>query len=438
MSRSAKILERWWWLFLSYGLLAALVCGLIYIKVPAKYFSTTKIFVSPTASSALANVYDAPFTDRAVKTVSILTEGNEVIANIAQRSGYDPITVKKSIKTKGIVGTQVIEITVKNQNTQTVKAISRQIPEVLEDQLKLIQKDTNTDGKDQIKISIAEKPTAPEIDKLYKIKIIFFILIALFLAGYGLYYLIYLYDRSVKGADDFEEAGLNYLGDFGRIEKFEEGIKALLDEENQLALETIREVRSGVFLHDTPPKVISITSLKPKEGKSSFAAALALSLSEVGKKVILVDADLRVPSANKLFGVSVGKGLADYLENGAEKEDILVKSGYDNLWLVPAGKNPILKASSLLKEGKIKSLMNWLQEVGGVDFVLIDTPPIEACADSALIAKVSDAMIVVAECDKTSHRDIVKINKAVKKLNIAFLGAVLTKTRSHKKYKYYY
>jgi capsular exopolysaccharide synthesis family protein len=438
VSRPIKILQRWWWLFFAYVLLVIIVSVSVYIILPPQYSSTTKIFVTSTTNSALANVYDAPYADRAVKTVEVLAEGNELIGTVAQRIGYDVSIIEKSIKIRSIIGTQVIEITVKNQDAQTVSKISQQIPSVLEAQLKAIQKDTDTDAKNQIKISVAEQPMVPEADVATKIKIVCLILLTSGLIGYGLYYLIYLYDRSVKDADDFENVGLNYLGDFGRVEKIDEGIKALLDEENQSALETIREVRSGIFLHDKSSKVISITSLRPKEGKSSFTAALALTLSEIGKKVILVDADLRVPSANKLFSVSVEKGLADYLEDKANKEEILIKSGHDNLWLVPAGKNLSLKASSLLKEGKIRSLINWLQEVGGVDFILIDTPPIEACADSALVAKVSDSVIIVAECDKTSHRDLIKINNVIKKLNTNFLGAVLTKTRSHKKYKYYY
>ena len=83
-------------------------------------------------------------------------------------------------------------------------------------------------------------------------------------------------------------------------------------------------------------------------------------------------------------------------------------------------------------------LLHWLIEAGNVDFILIDTPPLEACSDAALVAKISDGAIVVAEFGKTSHRDLVKIKKLSKKLKANFLGAVLTKARSRKKYQYYY
>jgi len=438
VTRQIKILRFWWWLFLLYGLLAVLVCGLIYIKVPAKYFSTTKIFVSPTASSALANVYDAPFTDRAVKTVTILAEGNEIVNTVAQKSGYNKKIIKKSLKAKSIIGTQVIEIRIVNSDKVLVTAISRLVPSVLEDQLKKIQHDSDAETKDQIKISIAEQSTTPEIDKLYKVKIVFFSLIALVLIGYGLYYLIYAYDRSIKEAEDFEGMGLNFLGDFGRMEKAGEGARALFDDANRFVLESVREVRSGIFLHGNGIRTIAITSLRPKEGKSAFISSLALTLSEVGKKVILVDADLRAPSINKLFGIPLGGGLADYLEGKASREEIIIKSEHDNLWVVPAGKSISLKASSLIREDKLKPFLRWLIEAGNVDFILIDTPPLEACSDAALIAKISDGAIVVAEFGKTSHRDLVKIKKLSKKLKANFLGAVLTKARSRKKYQYYY
>ena len=438
MTRQVKILRFWWWLFLLYGLLAVVICGLIYIKVPAKYFSTTKIFVSPTASSALANVYDAPFTDRAVKTVTILAEGNEIIGTVARKSGYNEKIIKKSLKAKSIIGTQVIEIRVEDGDKILVRVVSRLVPSVLEEQLKKIQQNSDAETKDQIKISIAEQSTTPEIDRLYKSKIVFFSLIALILVGYGLYYLIYAYDRSIKEAEDFESMGLNFLGDFSRMYKAGEGARALFNDANRFALESIREVRSSIFLLGNGVKTIAITSLRPKEGKSAFISSLALTLSEVGKKVILIDADLRAPSINKHFGIPLGGGLADYLEGKASREEIITKSEHENLWVVPAGKSISLKASSLIKEDKLKPLLHWLIEAGNVDFILMDTPPLEACSDAALVAKISDGAIVVAEFGKTSHRDLVKIKKLSKKLKANFLGAVLTKTRSRKKYQYYY
>lgn len=438
MTRSIKILRFWWWLFSLYVLVSLALLILAYIKMPPRYFSTTKILVTPNTSSALANIYDAPYTDRAVKTVAVLAEGNEINNSVARELNLGVKTVKKSIKIKTIIGTQVIEARVSSTDRQRVLAISRLLPPVLEGQLKNIQKGTSAEEKNQIKISIAEPSTAPEIDTMYRAKVIFFLLVILGVAGYGIFYLVYLYDRSIKKPEDFEGLKLNYLGDFGKIEGIHEGLGAILREKNQLPLETVREVRSGLMLQSSNPRVMAVTSLRPKEGKSTLSASLALILSEIGKRVAVIDADLRAPALNKLFGMPVERGLGDYLEGTASGEEILLQTPFDNLWLIPAGRPRSVKASSLASEDGLKKLIHWLTNVGGIDYLVIDTPPLEACADAALIARLSDGVIVASEYGKTSHRDLKRIRQLIKRLNLKFAGSVLTKTRRQKKYKYYY
>jgi len=436
LSRTLKILKVWWWLFASYALFVFIVGAFIFINLPPEYSTTSKIFVTSSSSSALANVYDAPYTDRAVKTVLILIESNEVISSIANATGKDEKEIKKIFSARSVVGTQVIEIKVKGQNIGLVSTIAELIPQTLEEHLKNIQIGTDAGEKNQIKTSVAEQPTYPEEDTSNKIKYLgLFLFVAIFV-GYGLYSFLGVVGRNIKDPADIESTGINYLGEFGRLAKIDEDIGLVLDEKNSHIAESLREIRTGLLLSDKNG-VICITSLKPKEGKSSFASGLSLILAEMGKRTVLIDADVRAPSIAKIFSLRATEGLTDFLEKKVTKDKIVYKSGFENLWVVPSGSKSGQQSASLINKEKLLELNSWLKEVGNVDYVLIDTPPINTFKDASLISQVTDGILIVVESGKISHRDLIKARNEIKKIETKILGGILTKTQNKKRVEYY-
>jgi len=431
-----KAISRWWWAILIFTFAVSAIAYFIVVRnLPDNYQSSTKLFVAPASSSALANVYDAPYTDRAVKTVSLLAQGDEFIAQLAGQTGYSIDDIKDSIKVNYIVNTQIIEIDITKNNFDFVTAVSHALPEVLEKHIMGIQESTDT--KNQIKISTAETNSVPHLAPPFKWQIMLAIaLISLFAAFLVVYLIEYFYD-TLDSEFDLEKIRLKHLGNFGLLKNLKNSVWAIKDKENQHTAEMLREISTNLnFLQSKEHiKSIMVTSANPREGKTLFIANLAIILAQTGKKVALVDCDLRKPFLNKAFSQENGKGLADYLLN--KGGDILRKTDIDNLFLITAGSR-VPNPSEIFDVAKLKELKTILAKDWKIDFVLFDTPPVAVINDAAVISQATDGVILVAEKGRTKMKDLKRIKDIFDKLDTNVLGAVITKTKNNQKVAYYY
>ncbi len=155
--------------------------------------------------------------------------------------------------------------------------------------------------------------------------------------------------------------------------------------------EQFRQLRAAIGLYGrtTSKNKILVTSSIAGEGKSFVAANLALSLALSGKKVILVDADLRSPKTSAIFDLEQEEGLSEYLEGKLNKDKIVKQSGINNLSVIPAG-GVSINPTELLLNGKLNELFNHLESA--FDYFLVDTSPIDP---------VTDAYVLSEYCDKT-------------------------------------
>jgi len=384
--------------------------------------------VTPSSDAALANIYDAPYTDRAVKTVALLASGEEIINNIARSTGLDSQAVKQGYKANYVTGTQIIEIKVTNPDTQNVTAIAEAIPGAIDNILKTIQ--AETDEKNRIKVSIAEQSTQPVQDNSQRIKDVGIILIFAAALGYGIFYLLTLTSKGLRQDLQTENFGVNPLGEFGLMSKPEKNISKIL-EGDSLVSEALREIRTNIIFNEKNAKIhtICVTSPGQREGKTSFIIALGLILSEAGKRVVIVDANLRSPVLSKIFSAHGERGLSDFFADLATQEEIIVKTRFRNLWAIPAGSKTALHPSTLLSKKNLSELKKWLTETGRIDYVLIDSPSINSASDATVIAKNSDAVIVLTEHGKTSKAEFKKAHDTLKRIDVNILGAVVSKIK---------
>lgn len=428
-----RISTRWWWIIIVFAIFTTILAYFILNKLPTKYSVSTKIFVSTSTSSAIANVYnDAPYTDRAVKTIMVLLSSRPVLESLSSASGINTEDLNKVITSRYITGTQLIEIEIVTDDPNQAVNLGAAIPTTLETFLDSIQKDT--DAKDRIKISVAEPVGQAEVlPKFNTEKGTIIFILGLFLA-YLILLLIDYFDKSIKNEKDLEQFDLKHLGNFGLLKNVHKDFKAIFDKQNSPAAETIREVRTNIEYLKEKNKLatIAITSANSQEGKTLFIASLALMLGESGKKVVIVDSDLRSPSIHKLLKINNEKGMSDFLKDKAKIEDIIKKTVFDNLWLIPAG-NIMPNASELLSDTKIEKLKKWL--VKHVDYIIFDTPPIGVISDAANIARFTDGAIIVIEKDRTNEEDLRKVIRALKNVGAKILGAVITKVKAKKSYK---
>ena len=191
------------------------------------------------------------------------------------------------------------------------------------------------------------------------------------------------------------------------------------------ANESYKTLRTNLQFCGDEIKVITITSCTPNEGKSSVSFNLAVSLAEVGKKVIFVDADLR---KSVLIGrYKVGEiecGVTHYLVGQKELNDIICHTGVDNMDIIFAGTYS-LNPAELLNHTRFSSMISKLRE--DYDYVIIDTPPLGSVIDSAIVARITDGAILVIEANAISYRFAQSVKQQLDKSNCRILGTVLNK-----------
>jgi polysaccharide biosynthesis transport protein len=178
------------------------------------------------------------------------------------------------------------------------------------------------------------------------------------------------------------------------------------------------------FQIDKKLQVLSIFSANPEEGKSLLNSDLALSLSHAGKKVLLIDADLRKSSIGTLFGISIPPqtGLPALLIGKAKVSEMIIKSEFENLWLLPNNIIPP-NPTALLGSDALEQLIGKLKK--DFDYIVIDTAPVLPIADAMLLSKVLDGVVLMARYNKTRWADIRRAARLLKAVNAPLLGTVL-------------
>jgi exopolysaccharide transport family protein len=166
--------------------------------------------------------------------------------------------------------------------------------------------------------------------------------------------------------------------------------------------ESLRTLRSSIHMSDVdqPPRVIHITSALPGEGKTTIAVSLAISAAVAGRKVVLVDADLRHPAASRFFKLEKETGLVDLL-TGAGNADNALRFYKDlKLTILPAG-GKSLNPPDVLASERMKALISHLKET--FDYVVVDTPPVGPVIDAVIVANLADKTVLVVEWASTAR-----------------------------------
>lgn len=202
--------------------------------------------------------------------------------------------------------------------------------------------------------------------------------------------------------------------------------------------EAYRSLRTNLLFCGEEVKSIAMVSSLSGEGTTSVTWNLALSLAEIGKKVLVVDANMRKSTVAQQYHVTDKvTGLAEYLSGTCNLESCVCKTSYEHLYAVFAG-NESANSSELLSRGGLEALLEESKEA--FDYVLVDCPPLGNTIDGAVIAKVCDASVIVLEADKTNRKMIQSVKAQLEKADSKILGVVLNKfnAKRHQCYGNYY
>ena len=203
--------------------------------------------------------------------------------------------------------------------------------------------------------------------------------------------------------------------------------------------EAFRTLRTNVQFTsvDTETKKIMVTSAGPREGKSSTVANLAVSMAQAGKSVLVIDADLRNPTQHKLFGLNNGQGLSVALVQDQDYQQYIRETAVPGVMVLTGGPIPPNPAE-LVGSNRMKRLIQELSTQ--YDVVLIDTPPIVAVTDAAILAQEVDGVILVLASGEVNKEYAQRAKELLDKVGAKILGAVLNKVdmKTSEYYYYYY
>ena len=172
-------------------------------------------------------------------------------------------------------------------------------------------------------------------------------------------------------------------------------------DDNARGTEEFRTLRSRLYhaREKMPLKKVLVTSALPKEGKSFTAANLAQVLvRQHGRRVLLMDADLRGPRLHMMLGTTSAPGLADYLQGGCDEFSIMQRGPMENLFFVPSGQE-ISDPAELVANGRLKFLLQRVEAL--FDWIIIDSPPAVPVSDASVLAKACDGVLMVVRSNTT-------------------------------------
>lgn len=203
--------------------------------------------------------------------------------------------------------------------------------------------------------------------------------------------------------------------------------------------EAYRTLRTNIEFSsfDEQIRVIMLTSAGPGEGKSTTAANLAVAFAQAGKKVLIMDADLRKPTLHHTFSKTNRWGLTNIIAGQAEVKEVISQTEINNLDLLASGPIPP-NPSELLASKRMSALLEELRLI--YDIIIVDTPPALAVTDAQIMSTKCDGVVLVIDSGKVKREIALKVKMNLEYVNARILGAVLNNIdrKDGESYYYYY
>lgn len=261
-------------------------------------------------------------------------------------------------------------------------------------------------------------------------------------AGIGIIFLMNQMDSSLRNPEHLERLGIPLIGVVPKFsQKVEEGKipLTLIEHSKSPNSEAIRDLRTSLSFSrpDKPIKMLLVTSSGPREGKSSVSANLAVAEAEAGKRVILLDCDLRRPTVNKTFGFKRKPGFTELVTGKAALQDVLRETTVEGLLVICSGHiphNPSEMVEVAVKEGVFTRIAE------ECDLLIIDTPPAAVVTDAIVIAPAVDSVLLVVRSGKIQKKVVQGVWQKLLRSGGHLSGAVINgfdPIKTYTSYTYY-
>ena len=432
--------------YLVFIIISIIVCGGLmfsyssYFKKPTYATYTTVILVrenDTTSTSTTSDLsQDITLNQKLVSTYSEIVKSRlvleQVIDSLELDYSYDSLS--KKISVSSVDDTEILKIVVTDKNADTAVSIANKLTEVFGSEVSKIYKIDNVSIIDKAKVN--DTPV-----NIHTLRDTVIACIVGFVLSSGIVFVIFYFDDVIRDPDTLEK--VVDLPILAKVYRDRDKIDLLVSERpNAAATESIRNLRTSLQFSsiDEKLKTILITSSVPSDGKSFISANLAISFAQTGKKVLLIDCDLRKGRQHNIFGVDGHKGLSNLLiEDIGNYSDYIVKTNIKNLSLLPRGTFPP-NPSELLNSKKNGTLIGILKN--RYDIIILDGAPVTGLSDSLILASLVDKTIIVSSINHTPKTELISAKKTLEGVGANIAGTVANnitaKRGTYGGYYYYY
>jgi len=424
------IAKRNWVLILACTLLGVVISGAITLMVKPTYTAETQLFVAVQNNGSVSdlqqgNSFSQTRVQSYVKTVSTPTVLQPVIDSLGlpQR----PSELAKQITATTDLNTVLINISVQDKSPVQAAAIAQAVGESLIQAVDKLEA-TSKGGTSPVKLSTVTPASAPSSPSgpNSRLNLALGLLIGLVL-GAGLAVLRHSMDNRIR-----DESGLRRVSEasiLGSIAVDADASKKPLITQvlpQSPRAESFRQLRTNLNFANVSrgSKTIMVTSSLPGEGKTTTAMNLAISLSDSGQNVVLIDADLRRPMVAENLGLEGNAGLTTALLGHADVDDLLQPWGAEGLYVLASGRIPP-NPSELVGSNAMQALLARLEEA--FDTVIIDAPPLLPVTDAAVLAQHVGGVVMVVGAQSVRTTDLGKALEALELVKADLLGFVLNR-----------
>ena len=438
----ASVLRRRWLTVLTLvvlGLGASTAFNLAAVK---QYQSTTKIFISAGVGNSVDAYTASLFTAGRIKSYADLANSSELMNQVIDELGLD-VTAEElgaQVTSSVVPDTLRIVLTVTDPDPKLAQTIARTTADKLTNYLSDLETPAGTD-QSQITATVTDPATYSAVPVSPRVELNLTIagLIGLVL-GAGLAVAREALDRSVRTMEQVQS--LTHAPVLAQI-AYDAKVKRqpLPSDLGGFAprAESFRLLRTNLqFLDlDQRPRSLVITSAVPAEGKTFTSVNLAVALAQAGRRVLLVDGDLRRPRVAASLGLDSSAGLTTVLVGSAELKETIQVHEATGLHLLASGAKPP-NPTEILQSRVTQALMLELREL--YDMVIIDAPPLLPVADAAVLATITDGAIIVTRHGHTTREQLAEAVGRIDAVGARLFGVVfnMVRRRAHSSYDYYY
>jgi succinoglycan biosynthesis transport protein ExoP len=428
----AHILRAHW---LSIGLVVvvstAAAATLAWTRTP-EYAATTQLFVSNNSKStgSLSEDYAGILlSQQRVASYTQLLTSSELLDPIAADLHVSAKDLQGKIKATAPAGTSLIDITITDRSPVRAKAVADALDKQFPAFVASLETPTGQTTGPPVKVSVtgaADLPTHP-VSPRKKLYLVLGVFLGLLLGG-GAVVVSEALDRRIRDAHDAAAvAGTQALGTIAEYRPAKRQPLVMVHAPTSARAEEIRRLRTNLqfLIEKSEGRAIVVTSAAEGEGKTFVACNLAIAFAQAGRKVALVDADLRRPRVDEMMSLGASSGLTDVLrgELQAPRALRLWRAGLD--LEVLAGGRPRENASELLGSRAFTATLAYLEE--HADIVIIDTPALLPATDAAVVAKLTSGAVVVARAGSTRAHELESAIESLESVEARVLGLVVNR-----------